>query len=72
VNVVTVDLDDAAAIRAQDPGGMLDAIAALGAHCRNGYANGAAATELPDPADVRSVVYCCDPRSGAGSGSRSR
>jgi glucose/mannose-6-phosphate isomerase len=55
---VIVDLDDAAAIRSQDPGEMLGAIAELGAHCRDGYANGAAATELPDPADVRSVVYC--------------
>jgi glucose/mannose-6-phosphate isomerase len=55
---VIVDLDDAAAIRSRDPAGMLGAIAGLGAHCRDGYASGVVATELPDPADVRSVVYC--------------
>jgi glucose/mannose-6-phosphate isomerase len=55
---VTVDLDDVAAVRAQDPGGMLDAIAALGANCRDGYASGLAATGLPDLADVRAVVFC--------------
>jgi glucose/mannose-6-phosphate isomerase len=55
---VTVDLDDAAAIRAQDPDGMLEAIGALGMHCRDGYANGIAATGLPDLDDVRGVVVC--------------
>jgi glucose/mannose-6-phosphate isomerase len=53
-----IDLDDVRAVREQDPGGMLDAIAALGSHCRYGYANGAEAIGLPDLADVRGVVFC--------------
>jgi glucose/mannose-6-phosphate isomerase len=53
-----IDLDDVRAIRDHDPGGMLDAIAALGSQCRQGYANGAEARGLPDLADVRSVVFC--------------
>ena len=53
-----VDLDDARAVREQDPGGMLAAVAALGSHCREGYANGAEAKGLPDLADVRGVVFC--------------
>ena len=35
---------------------MLEAVAALGSHCREGYSNGAEARGLPDLADVRSVV----------------
>lgn len=53
-----IDLDDVRAIREQDPGGMLDAVAALGSHCREGYANGTKAKGLPDLADVRGVVFC--------------
>ena len=53
-----IDLDDVRAVREQDPGGMLDAVAALGSHCREGYANGAEAKGLPDLADVRGVVFC--------------
>jgi glucose/mannose-6-phosphate isomerase len=53
-----IDLDDVRAVRDQDPGGMLEAIAALGSHCREGYANGAEAKGLPDLADVRGVVFC--------------
>jgi glucose/mannose-6-phosphate isomerase len=55
---MTVDLDDAEAIRRQDPEGMLEAIAGLGGQCREGYANGIAAHGLPDLTDVRSVVCC--------------
>ncbi|HWL91698.1 MAG TPA: bifunctional phosphoglucose/phosphomannose isomerase [Actinomycetota bacterium] len=55
---MTVDLDDVGAIRDQDAGGMLAAVAALGSHCREGYSNGTGATGLPDLADVRSVVFC--------------
>lgn len=55
---MTVDLDDARAVRDQDPGGMLPAIGDLGSHCREGYARGAAASGLPDLADVRNVVFC--------------
>jgi glucose/mannose-6-phosphate isomerase len=55
---MTVDLDDHAAVRSHDPGGMLAAIGELGSDCRQGYATGVSAAELPDPADVRSVVCC--------------
>jgi glucose/mannose-6-phosphate isomerase len=55
---MTVDLDDAGAVRDHDPGGMLVAIERLGSHCREGYANGCAATGLPDLAEVRTVVVC--------------
>jgi glucose/mannose-6-phosphate isomerase len=55
---MTVDLDDAGAVRDRDPGGMLAAVGDLGSHCRDGYARGAAASGLPDLADVRSVVFC--------------
>ena len=44
-----IDLDDVRAVRDQDPGGMLDAIAALGSDCREGYAHGAEAVGLPRP-----------------------
>ena len=37
---------------------MLEAVAALGSHCREGYSNGAEAKGLPDLADVRGVVFC--------------
>jgi glucose/mannose-6-phosphate isomerase len=55
---MTVDLDDLAAVQEQDRGGMLSVVGQLGAHCREGYANGAAEGSLPDLADVRNVVYC--------------
>jgi glucose/mannose-6-phosphate isomerase len=55
---MTVDLDDVSAVRAQDPGGMLAAVAALGEHCRTGYTNGLSTDGLPDVADVRGVVFC--------------
>jgi glucose/mannose-6-phosphate isomerase len=55
---MTVDLDDEAAVRATDRGGMLGAIGSLAQHCRDGYAAGLSARDLPDLADVRSVVFC--------------
>jgi glucose/mannose-6-phosphate isomerase len=55
---MTVDLDDAKAIRDQDPGGMVAAVGNLGSDCREGYSNGVGASGLPDLADVRSVVFC--------------
>jgi glucose/mannose-6-phosphate isomerase len=55
---MTVDLDDAMAVRDQDPGGMMAAVGDLGSHCRQGYANGASASGLPDLADLRGVVFC--------------
>ena len=55
---MTVDLDDAKAVRDQDPGGMVAAVGNLGSDCREGYSNGVGAGGLPDLADVRSVVFC--------------
>jgi glucose/mannose-6-phosphate isomerase len=55
---MTVDLDDGAAVRSHDPGGMLGAIGELASHCREGYTKGAGASGLPDLADVRGVVFC--------------
>jgi glucose/mannose-6-phosphate isomerase len=52
------DLDDDAARRAVDRGGMLDTVVALPQQCRDGYALGLAATELPSADDVTSIVYC--------------
>src|SRR6186713_2343367 len=45
---VTV-LDDPAALRAADPGGMLDIVTHLADQCREGYALGLAASPLPEP-----------------------
>jgi glucose/mannose-6-phosphate isomerase len=53
-----IDLDDVRAIRDQDAGGMFEAVAALGSHCRGGYSNGVEAKGLPDLADIRGVVFC--------------
>lgn len=52
------NLDDAAALQAADPGRMLDAVVALPAHCREGYALGRASTGLPSADDVTSVAVC--------------
>lgn len=51
-----IDLDDRAATTRADPGGMLDAVIALPAHCREGYRAGRAAANLPDADGVTSVV----------------
>jgi glucose/mannose-6-phosphate isomerase len=53
-----IDLDDVAALRAADPGGMLDAVLALPEQCRAGYAVGCATTELPVADDVTAVAFC--------------
>jgi glucose/mannose-6-phosphate isomerase len=55
---MTIDLDDLQAIRDVDAGDMLGAIASLGAHCREAYAAGRGAAELPDLSDVDGVVVC--------------
>jgi glucose/mannose-6-phosphate isomerase len=55
---MTVELDDAKAVRDQDPGGMLAAVGNLSSDCREGYSNGVGAGGLPDLAEVRSVVFC--------------
>jgi glucose/mannose-6-phosphate isomerase len=52
------NLDDAAALRGADPGGMLDAVVSLPAHCREGYALGRATIGLPSADDVTSVAVC--------------
>jgi glucose/mannose-6-phosphate isomerase len=52
------DLDDVGALRAGDPGGMLDIVAALPAHARAGYAAGRTVTDLPSVDDVSAVTFC--------------
>jgi glucose/mannose-6-phosphate isomerase len=52
------DLDDPAALRAVDPAGMLDTVAALPAQCREAYATGLATNPLPDAEGIGSVVVC--------------
>lgn len=54
---MTIDLDDLEGVRSHDPSGMLQVVAQLGSHCREGYGNGVGAGSLPDLADVRNVVY---------------
>jgi glucose/mannose-6-phosphate isomerase len=53
-----IELDDVEALRAADPSGMLDAVAALPSDCRASYATGLAAERLPDLDGVTSVVFC--------------
>jgi glucose/mannose-6-phosphate isomerase len=52
------ELDDAEAIRAADPGGMLRAVAALPAHVREGHRLGLEAQDLPSASGVTAVAYC--------------
>ena len=51
-----IDLDDREALSRADPGGMLDAVTSLPAHCRDGYRAGRAALDLPDADGVSSIV----------------
>ena len=51
-------LDDPAALRAADPGGMLDIVTHLADQCREGYALGLAARPLPEPDGITSIVVC--------------
>lgn len=53
-----IDLDDAAALRAADPQGMLGVVAELPAQCREGYALGRGASGLPSADGVTSIVFC--------------
>lgn len=53
-----IDLDDPAALRAADPGGMLDTVAGLGEQCRTAYANGLATNPLPEADGIASIVVC--------------
>jgi len=52
------DLDDAAAVRAADPGAMLEAVTSLPSHCREGYRAGRAASDLPSSEGVTAIAYC--------------
>jgi glucose/mannose-6-phosphate isomerase len=54
---VTVALDDAAALRAGDPSGMLDAFASLPEQFARGYAE-ARGARVPATGDARSVTFC--------------
>lgn len=51
-------LDDASALRAADPGRMLEIVMALPSHCREGYALGLASDDLPSADGVTSVAVC--------------
>jgi glucose/mannose-6-phosphate isomerase len=51
------DLDDPAALRAADPGGMLDAVLALAPQCREGYALGSS-VEGPPSDGATSLAFC--------------
>lgn len=53
-----IDLDDAAAMRAADPSGMLGLVSGLADHCRDGYQLGRAAEGLPSADDVTGVAFC--------------
>jgi len=53
-----IDLDDPVAVRAADPSDMLGSVAALPRHVAEAYANGVAASGLPDLAGLTSVVCC--------------
>jgi glucose/mannose-6-phosphate isomerase len=52
------DLDDAGAIRAADPGKMLEAVVSLAAMCREGYGLGLDAPDLPDAEGITAIAYC--------------
>lgn len=51
-------LDDASALLAADPGGMLEIVCSLPSHCREGYALGLASDDLPSAEGVTSVAVC--------------
>jgi len=53
-----IDLDDASAVRAADPGGMLDRVAALPRDCAAGYAVGISTVGLPAPDGVTAIAVC--------------
>jgi glucose/mannose-6-phosphate isomerase len=51
-------LDDERALLAGDPSGMLEAALGLPAHCREGYAIGTGAANLPSGEGVANVAFC--------------
>ena len=52
------DLDDAGALRAADPGGMLEAVISLPSQCREGYRLGLDAPDLPSADGATAIAYC--------------
>jgi glucose/mannose-6-phosphate isomerase len=52
------DLDDEAALRSADPGGMLDAVLSLPEQCRSGYAAARSSIGLPSAEGVTAVAFC--------------
>jgi glucose/mannose-6-phosphate isomerase len=55
---VTERLDDLAALAANDPSGMLEAVLGLAAQCREGYGAGLGASDLPSGDGVTAVAIC--------------
>lgn len=53
-----IDLDDASAVRAADPGGMLEVVVSLPRHCRAGHELGFAAKDLPSGERLTAVAFC--------------
>ncbi len=53
-----IDLDDEGAVRAADPSDMLEAVAALPEHCREGYRAGRTAPDLPSGDGLTAVAFC--------------
>jgi glucose/mannose-6-phosphate isomerase len=53
-----IDLDDARTVATADPSGMLDAIMAMPDHCRQGYAVGREADDLPSAQGLTSLAVC--------------
>jgi glucose/mannose-6-phosphate isomerase len=53
-----IDLDDPAALRAADPGGMLGVVTGLSAQCRQAYATGLATNPLPEAEGIASIAVC--------------
>jgi glucose/mannose-6-phosphate isomerase len=53
-----VTLDDLAALAANDPSGMLEAVLGLAAQCRDGYRTGLEAHDLPSGDGVTAVAIC--------------
>ena len=51
-------LDDRAAMRAVDPGGMLDIVTGLAAQCRDGHTLGLGARPIPEAEGITSIVFC--------------
>ena len=51
-------LDDLAALAANDPSGMLEAVLGLAGQCRDGFREGLAASDLPSGDGVTAVAVC--------------